>query len=305
MAKARVCVVGSYNTDLMTRTVRMPAAGETVMGHSFRLGPGGKGSNQAVAAARLGAEVSFVGKIGRDEFGEDALAFLTREGIDTSMLLRTEASHTGTAHIIVDDRGENLIVVSPGANMLLCPEEVDAAADVIAMADVVLCQLEVPLETTARAMRLAKSGKAKVILNPAPALPLEDSLLALADILTPNETEAEAIAALPVRGMDQAVRAAAALAGRGAGSVVITLGPQGALVYAARDSKLIQARKVEALDTAGAGDSFSGALAVAVAEGQPLLNAVRFAILAASLAVTRVGTAPSMPWRHEVDALLP
>jgi len=302
--RSRVTVVGSFNTDLVARTPRMPVRGETVLGGPFHMGPGGKGANQAVAAARLGAEVTMVVKLGNDVFGDQAEANLVKEGVRSDFVFRTEETHTGAALIMVDAEGENMIVVAAGANNLLKPEDVDAAHEAIVQADVLLVQLEIPPETVERAIALAHEAGVQVLLNPAPGRPLSAELLALVDVLTPNETEAQIITGLPVRDLKEAETAARQLLAKGVGAAVVTLGAQGALVVTSTGLERVPGRRVEVVDTTGAGDAFSGALAVALAEGKDLTEAVAFANAAAALQVTRLGTAPAMPYRNEVEALM-
>ena len=302
--RPRVTVIGSFNTDLASRTPRMPVKGETILGGPFHMGPGGKGANQAVAAARLGAEVTMVVKIGKDVFGDLAEANLVKEGIRSDFVLRTEETHTGAALIILDADGENMIVVAGGANNLLRPEDVDMAHEAIAQADILLVQLEIPLETVERAIRLATEARVQVLLNPAPGRPLSAELLSLVDILTPNETETQIITGLPVRDLQEVETAAQQLLGSGVGIAVITLGVQGALVVTPQGVQHVPGHQVKVVDTTGAGDAFSGALAVALAEERDIAEAVAFANAAAALNVTRVGTAPAMPYRDEVDSML-
>ena len=300
----RVTVVGSYNTDLMFRTPRMPARGETILGGPFFMGPGGKGANQAVAAARLGADTTMVVKLGQDIFGDQAVANLKKENVRCDFVFRTAEASTGAASIIVDDEGENLIVVAPGANNLLTPEDVEAARAAIARCDVMLIQLEIPMETVRRAVLIAHEAGARVVLNPAPGRALDAGLLDCVDVLTPNEIEAQIISGMPVQCAQDAEPAARKLLANGADAVVVTLGSEGALVATSSAVRSAPGHKVQVLDTTGAGDAFSGALAVALAEGQDLDHAVAFANAAAALQVTRVGAAPAMPYRCELDLFI-
>ena len=303
-ARPKVTVVGSYNTDLAVRTPRMPEKGETILGGPFFSGPGGKGANQAVAAARLGAEVTMVAKLGKDQFGDLAVSNLQKENIHIDYVFRTDESHTGVAFIIVDDTGENLIVVASGTNNLLTPADIDLARKAIVDADVVLFQLESPIETVRYAMRLAHEAGVTVLLNPAPGRALESDILTMCDILTPNQTEAEIITGLPISTPHQADTAAEALLSTGVKIAVLTLGADGALLATAEGKQVLPAFQVNVVDTTGAGDAFNGALAVAVAEEQPLNYAVMFANAAAALQVTKVGTAPAMPTRKEVEKFI-
>jgi ribokinase len=305
MSMKFVTVMGSYVADMAFRTEKLPAWGETYMGKEFRLGPGGKGSNQAVAAARAGARVSFISKLGRDALGDIARQTYREEGIDTRHLLDTEAA-TGAAAIILDAKsGENAIIVVPGACFGLTPEEVAEARDLIAESAVFLTQLELALPTVGFGLELAHSLGVTTILNPAPGCELRDSVYPNCDFLTPNESEAEVLTGIRVRSVDDAERAADALLGRGVGTVVVTLGAQGALVKNRTLREHVAA--VDAgpvLETTGAGDAFNGGFAVALAEGRPIVDAVRFGCAVAGISVTRAGTAPSMPRRGEVDWLL-
>jgi ribokinase len=296
---ARVCVVGSSNIDLTFRAARLPRPGETLPGRDFQLGFGGKGANQAVMAARLGAQVHMVSRVGRDVFGEQTLAHYRAEGIDTTHVRADTERPTGVASIVVDDEARNCILVVAGANGALSVEDVRAAAEAIRTADVLLCQLEVPVETTGEALRLARSAGVRTVLNPAPALPLSDELLSLADLCVPNETEVEALT-----GLAEPEAAARALRRRGPGTVIVTLGRLGALVVDGQTVQHVPGTEVEAVDTTGAGDAFIGALAVALAEGRPLAEAVRRANVLAALSVTRPGTQTSFPRRDEAEAFL-
>jgi len=303
-----VLVLGSFVADVAFRAARLPAWGETLMGDAFALGPGGKGSNQAVAAARAGASVRMMSKLGNDAFGLLARDLWSADGIDAS-LVGTSDTPTGAAAILIDSaRGENAIIVVPGACFTLTPAEVEASADAIAGAGVLLTQLELPLDTVARGLQIARAAGVTTILNPAPApaTPLPDELIALADFFIPNETEAAAITGLPVDTVEQAEHAADALLARGARKVILTLGARGSLLRSAdRQSALIPAFTAGAvLDTTGAGDAFCGAFAAALSEGRTPAEAARFASAAAGISVTRTGTAPSMPQRDEIEALL-
>jgi ribokinase len=303
-----VLVFGSFVADVAFRASRLPAWGETLMGSGFALGPGGKGSNQAVAAARAGATVQMVCKLGDDMFGKLARDTWADAGIDAS-LTRNCTTATGAAAILIDDvRGENAIIVVPGACFTITAEELDGMADAIRAAHIFLTQLEMPVEIVERGMKIAREAGVTTILNPAPApsQPLPDRLLALADFVVPNETEAALLTGLPVESVEQAERAAAALQQRGARQVILTLGARGALVRTAEgNSALLAAFDAgPVLETTGAGDAFCGGFAAALAEDQPLLDAVRFGCATAGISVTRAGTAPSMPRREEIEALL-
>jgi ribokinase len=303
-----VLVLGSFVADVAFRAARLPAWGETLMGSGFALGPGGKGSNQAVAAARAGARVQMASKLGGDAFGELARSTWAEAGIDASLTPSCGAA-TGAAAILIDEaRGENAIIVVPGACFTITVDEVNAMAESIRAAKIFLTQLEMPVEIVERGLRIAREAGVTTILNPAPApaAPLPDSLIELADFLVPNETEAAILTGLPVETVEQAERAAAALVSRGARNVILTLGARGALVRSAEGkSTMVDALDAgPVLETTGAGDAFCGGLAAALAEDQPLREAVRFGCATAGISVTRAGTAPSMPRRAEIDALL-
>jgi len=300
--RPRIVVVGSANTDMVTRVPRLPAPGETLLGGAFAIAPGGKGANQAVAAARLGAVVTFIGCVGADSFGDLLVLNLENEGIGTEFVTRDPDAATGVALITVDEEfGENTIVVAPGANAKLSPPLIDLAAAAIRSADVLLCQLEIPLETVHAALQMARAAGVQTILNPAPAQSLSDELLSLVSVLTPNQTEAA-----QMLGADFDPAAAALdLRRRGAGNVVVTLGAAGARVVSASGNMSVPAfTPAEVVDTTAAGDCFTGALAVALGEGQTLEQAVHFANAAASLSVETEGAQPSLPNRLAVNKRL-
>jgi len=303
-ALPRICVVGSANLDLTFRTPRLPKPGETLAGKSCHLCFGGKGANQAVAAARLGAHVAMVGKVGRDVFGEQILKNFQAEGIDAAHVIVADHAATGVAAIVVDDDARNSILVVLGANGCLSPDDVRRAADVIRSSSILLCQLEAPVEAAIEAFRLARAAGATTVLNPAPAAPLPDELLRLTDWCVPNETEAEALTGLPVSTWEEAADAAQALRRRGPATVIVTLGERGALLADARRTEAIPAVKITAIDPTGAGDAFLGALAVFTAEGMEMAAAIRKANRAAALSVTRPGTQPAFARREEVEAYL-
>ncbi len=302
--KPKVTVVGSCNIDLVVRAPRIPAAGETILGGPFFTGPGGKGANQAIGAARLGADVTFVAKLGRDAFGDQAAANLEREGVRLDYVQRTAKAATGVAFIVVDDAGENTIIVASGANAQLTSADVDSAGPALVGADVALFQLESPLATVIHAASMARAAGVKVVLNPAPGRRLEAELLATVDVLTPNETEMQLITEMPVETLTQIELAARTLLVQGVKTVVVTLGAKGALAVTQAGARYVPAYKVEVVDTTGAGDAFNAALAAALAESQPLVDAVAFANAAAALQVTKNGATPAMPRRAEVEALM-
>lgn len=299
----KICVVGSSNIDLISRVPRLPKLGETIVGHSFHMGFGGKGANQAVMAARLGAQVTMVTKVGRDVFGEGTRRNYQEQGIATTYVMDDER-FSGVAPIFVDDSAQNFIVIIPGANLGLSPADARGAASVIKSADALICQLEVPVETTLEAFRVAKAKGVRTILNPAPAAPLPDELLRLTDLCVPNETEAEALTGQAVTTVTDAEAAAQALLKRGPRTVIITLGDRGSLLVEDRIVELIPPVRVAAVDPTGAGDAYIGSLAVFLAEGLPMRDAVRRANAVAALSVTRVGTQVSFPTRSAADAFL-
>jgi ribokinase len=299
----RVIVVGSINVDLVVTVERLPGAGETVIGGRHTREPGGKGANQAVAAARAGASVVFVTALGTDDIGDRALDSLAAEGIDLRFVRRVADAPSGIALILVDKAGENLIAVAAGANAALRPEDVEPIEATVEPGDAVLVQLEIPPPTVEAAVSLAQRRGARLILNPAPARPLSGPLLAAVSVLTPNEHEAAALADLGAGVVDPA-RMAAALHDRGVPDVLVTLGAAGVLVSSAAGSQRIPAFAVDAVDTTAAGDVFNGALAVALIEGRALPDAARFASAAAAISVTRPGARASAPRRAEIDAWL-
>lgn len=302
--KPPVVVVGSANTDMILRLDRIPRPGETLLGGEFLMAAGGKGANQAVGAARAGGEVTFVARTGRDGLGDQAVAGYRRDGIRTRFVFRDVAAPSGVALIFVARDGENSIGVASGANGRLSPADVRNARAAIVRARVLLLQLEIPLETVEAAATLAADAGVPVILNPAPARFLPDSLLRRVSILTPNESEAELLTGTRVTDEATARRAAAQLLSRGVGTVIVTLGARGALVATAAGHKRLAGFRVRAIDTTAAGDVFNGSLAVALAEGRPLTDAVRFANAAAALSVTRLGAQPSAPTRREIERQL-
>ena len=308
MSDNRVTIMGSYVADVAFRIDRLPTWGETRMGQSFQLGPGGKGSNQAVAAARAGApgslNVSFISKLGPDPFGEIARTLYRDEGIDTQFIF-SSPNPTGAAAILIDAaKGENAIIVVPGACFELTPAEVDQATTLIASSSIFVAQLELPLITVEHGLRLAHTHGVPTILNPAPATTLPHSIYPLCDYLTPNESEAAALTGIPVTDLASAEAAASSLLALGVRNVILTLGSQGALIKTRTLTRHIPA--VDAgpvVETTGAGDAFNGGLATALAEGMNLIEATQFACVVAGISVTRPGTAPSMPHRLEIDAI--
>ncbi|HTU88707.1 MAG TPA: ribokinase [Gemmataceae bacterium] len=296
----RICVVGSSNIDLTFRMPRLPRPGETLAGQSFQLGFGGKGANQAVMAARLGARVTMVSRVGRDIFGEQTVHNYQQHGIDTTHVLRDASQPTGTAAIVVEESGQNCILLVPGANASLSPDDVRTAASILGECGMLLCQLEVPVETTLEAFRIARAAGVRTLLNPAPAAPLPDELLRLTDLCVPNETETEMLTGQRVTTPEEARAAAEMLRQRGAGAVLVTLGARG-VVLVEEGWEHLAATPVRAVDASGAGDAFIGSLAVFLLEGLPLRQAAQLANRAAALSVTRPGTQASFPTRDEID----
>jgi ribokinase len=306
MPKPRILVLGSSNTDMIIKLARIPRPGETLLGGKFATAAGGKGANQAVAAARAGGDVAFIARLGRDMFGDQALAGFKADKIDTRHILRDPKAPSGVALIFVSESGENSIAVASGANARLTPADVRAAEAVFPGCKALLMQLETPLAAVTAAAKLAKKHGVPVILNPAPAPSgkLPPALLRLVSILTPNETEAEVLSGVKITDEASAGEAARALLGQGVETVIITLGAKGAYLHNTRTSGLIPGRTVKAVDTTAAGDTFNGALAVALAEGRDLREAVGFANTAAAISVTRLGAQPSAPARTEIDRFL-
>ncbi|MBO9151340.1 ribokinase [Chitinophaga sp. GCM10012297] len=296
----KILVVGSINMDMVVKTAHIPRPGETVLGGVFFMNPGGKGANQAVAVARLGGKAAFIGKIGDDIFGKQSAHLFDQEGVDISGLAFDPESPSGIAMITVDEAGENSIVVAPGANAHLQPEDLAAAFDRHPDAKVLLIQLEIPMETVQYAARYAREKGLLVILNPAPANERIPGLLHLVDVITPNENEAEMLSGITIKDIAGAKRAAERIVSLGVKSVIVTLGRQGAVVLHNGQFHHVPAPKVETVDTTAAGDVFNGALATALAEGKPLEAAAAFACNAASIAVTRLGAQSSIPYRNEV-----
>jgi ribokinase len=302
---AKIVVVGSLNMDLVIRSPRIPVPGETIIGGDFQTVPGGKGANQAVAAGRLGAQVSMVGCVGQDAFAASLLNSLAEAGVDHTYVIQDPAAATGVALITVDDAGENSIVVASGANMRLSPINVDDAEPVIAAANVLLLQLESPLETVIRAAEIAHANGVTVVLNPAPApaQPLPVNLLSLVDVLIPNETETSLLTGLPVEDLNQAEAAATKLRKDGVDTVVLTLGAKGALLVQ-DTTELAPPFRVTPVDTTAAGDAFVGGFGTALAQGKSLLEAIRWGNGAGALATTKLGAQPSLPMRNTLNKLL-
>lgn len=297
----KILVVGSSNTDMVIKTHKFPAPGETILGGRFLMNAGGKGANQAVAAARLGGVVAFVGKIGDDIFGKQAVQQLEDEGINVDFVAVDPENPSGVAMITVDRNAENSIVVAPGSNGTLTPADFDKATTKLDESDFVLMQLEIPIPTVEYIARKAAQKQKKVILNPAPAASLSGELLKNLYLITPNETEAELLTGIKVTDEVSALKAAASLHEKGVGAVIITMGAAGAFLSEGGNAEMIKAPKVEAVDTTAAGDTFNGALAVALAEGKTLTESIAFANKAASISVTRIGAQSSVPYRKEIS----
>ena len=296
-----IYVIGSINTDMIVKADKLPSPGQTVMGGDFLMTAGGKGGNQAVAAARHGALVSMVANLGEDIFGDQAVSRLQSEGIDCTHVGRDANHPSGVALISVDASGENHIVVAPGANSTVTEQQVEAALASIPAGSIVLLQLEIPLATVSHAIALANEKSCRVMLDPAPAQALPEEMLQGLYLLTPNETEAEILTGMAVADPDSATQAAERLLEAGAQNVAVTLGARGVLLANDQGSELIAAPSVKALDTTAAGDCFNGSVAVALAGGNDLRDAMAFACKAASISVTRMGAQDSMPHSHEID----
>ena len=299
----KIVVVGSSNTDMIIKLSRIPQPGETLLGGQFVMAAGGKGANQAVAAARAGGDVTFVARVGKDMFGEQAVAGLIQQGINVDHV-HSDESPSGVALIFVAKNGENSIAVGSGANANLTPADVRQAKYAFASADAVILQLETPLDTVQAAADLAASNGALVVLNPAPAQPLPDKLLKKISILTPNETETELLTGVHVSDEASCRRAADFLLHKGVANVIITLGSRGAFVATPTSSQLVPGFEVQPVDATAAGDTFNGALAVAIAEGKAMIDAVHFANAAAAISVTTMGAQPSTPTREQIENLL-
>lgn len=300
----KIVVVGSSNTDMIIKVPRIPKPGETILGGKFSTAAGGKGANQAVAAARAGGEVIFIARVGDDMFGKQAIKGFESDHINIEYVKNDESEPSGVALIFVDDHGENSIAVASGANAMLSPRDVDEAEDLIKSADILLMQLETPLDTVTKAASIAEKASVKSILNPAPAQPLDDNLLRTLFAITPNESEAELLTGIPISGIPDAEKAAQILIDKGIEVVIITLGIKGALLKTMENVELVPGFKVDAVDATAAGDVFNGALAVAISDKMTLIEALRFANAAAALSVTKLGAQPSAPKREDIEEFL-
>lgn len=296
----KIVVIGSSNTDMTVKTLSLPRPGETLLGGEFKMGPGGKGANQAVAAARMGGEVSFVCKVGSDMFGDSAVRGYEKDGIDTSRILRS-TKPSGVALIMVDDKGENCISVASGANADFTEADIDSVADIIKEAEMLVLQLEISVPCVLKAARIAAEAGVKVLLNPAPACELPEELFKYVYLMTPNQTESEFYTGIHVDDEASAARAAEALRAMGVGNVLMTMGSKGSMAFTAEGEFFTPACKVEAVDATAAGDTFCGALAVALVEGKNLKEAAAFATAASALTVQKMGAQESIPYRNEIN----
>lgn len=295
----RILVIGSSNTDMTVKGGRIPVPGETVLGGEFCLGQGGKGANQAVAAARLGGDVEFICKVGRDGFGENSIKGYKADGMDMSHALLSDKP-SGVALIMVDEHAENIISVAAGANGDFSVEDIESLSSVISAADYLILQLEIPMATVTRAAEIAHDAGVYVILNPAPASELSEELLRNVSLIIPNQTESAALTGMSISDYESAGKAAEAFRAMGIEDAIITLGSKGSLVCTGEGQTLVPARKVEAVDTTAAGDTFCGAVCVGLAEGKTLVEAVEFATLASSYTVRKIGAQSSIPYRAEL-----
>jgi ribokinase len=295
-----IVVVGSTNVDLIIKGDKIPKQGETVLGGTFYKAAGGKGANQAVAASRAGGNVTFISCVG-NEYGDESIEGFRKDGINVDYVKKDPEVATGIALILVDKNGENSISVASGANLSLTVSDIQKAQQIIMDSDVLLMQLEIPIEVVEEAARIASSSGVKIILNPAPAQALSDELLKQVTILTPNESEAELLTGIEVKNETDAKKAASVILKKGVEVVIITIGSKGALLATKDETNIISAYKVDAIDTTAAGDVFNGALAIAIAENKSLVDAIQFANVAAAISVTRLGAQPSAPIRKEIE----
>jgi ribokinase len=301
MNKKRIVVIGSSNTDMVVKSDRLPVPGETVLGGVFMINQGGKGANQAVAIARLGGNVTFISKTGNDSFGKQSIEMFDEENINTDYILSDPHHPSGVALIMVDTSGENCIVVASGANGTLSPHDIDKARNIIESADILLMQLEIPMETVEYAAKLAHEKGIKVILNPAPAAFLSNELLECLYAIVPNKTEAEMLSGVKVFDWDSARQAADIISAKGVSNVIITLGSKGSLIKEENSYYEVPVEKINAVDSTAAGDTFCGTLCVGLAEGFSILDAVKMANKASGISVTREGAQSSIPYRKELS----
>jgi ribokinase len=303
MQSKKIVVVGSCNTDMVIKADRLPVPGETILGGTFFMNPGGKGANQAVAASRMGGNITLISKTGNDVFGKQSVMLYTAENIKTDFIYSDPKHPSGVALITVDSQGENCIVVASGANAYLNPSDIDKASAEIEGSDLVLMQLEIPIETVEYVAEMASKKGIKVILNPAPARALSDNLLKHLYVIIPNKSEAEILSGIKVSDIESAKQAANIISAKGVDIVVITLGSQGALIKQYDEYLFVEAFKVDALDTTAAGDTFCGAFCVGLSEGRSIPDAVKLAARAAAITVTRMGAQASIPYRSELSSL--
>ncbi len=299
MSQKSILVIGSSNTDMTAKTTELPRPGETVLGGVFTMGAGGKGANQAVAAQRLGGKVKFICKVGRDMFGDNSIAQYEKEGLDTSGILRSDLP-SGVALIYVDSHAENCIVVASGANGDLTEEDIEKSRKDLEGCDILLLQLESPIPSVLKAAKIAHEAGKTVVLNPAPACPLPEELFRNIDLFIPNETELSTFSGMPVTSEKEAEAAAKAMQAKGVGKLIVTMGSKGALICEGGPSVFVPAHKVKAVDTTAAGDTFCGALCVAISEGKSLKEAAEFACAASALTVQKMGAQNSIPYRKDL-----
>ena len=300
----QVTVVGSFMYDLVATVPRRPKTGETLVGNTFGMFLGGKGANQAIAASRAGATVTMIGRLGNDLFGNQFLEKFSKEGINTDFVIQDDENGTGVGMPLIDASGNNSIVIIPQANMALTVDNINKAESIIAEADVLIMQCEVPMEANQRAAEIAKQNDTLVILNPAPAQLIPDQILKLVDIITPNETETETLTGLHTKTENDVLVAGKNLLSKGVETVILTLGDRGSLLLNEDGEKMIPAFDVTVVDTTAAGDSFSGTLAASLADGISIITSIKIANAAGALAVTKLGAEPSLPQRHAIDDLL-
>lgn len=299
MSQKSILVIGSSNTDMTAKTAELPRPGETVLGGVFTMGAGGKGANQAVAAQRLGGKVKFICKVGKDMFGDNSIAQYEKEGLDTSGILRSNLP-SGVALIYVDSHAENCIVVASGANGDLTEEDIEKSRKDLENCDILLLQLESPIPSVLKAAKIAHQAGKTVVLNPAPACPLPEELFRNIDLFIPNETELSTFSGIEVKDVESAEKAAAAMQAKGVGKLIVTMGSKGALICEGGPSVFVPAHKVKAVDTTAAGDTFCGALCVAISEGKTLKEAAEFACAASALTVQKMGAQNSIPYRKDL-----
>ena len=299
MSPKTILVIGSSNTDMTAKTAELPRPGETVLGGVFTMGAGGKGANQAVAAQRLGGKVKFICKVGKDMFGDNSIVQYEKEGLDTSGILRSELP-SGVALIYVDSHAENCIVVASGANGDLTEDDIEKSRKDLESCDILLLQLESPIPSVLKAAKIAHHAGKTVVLNPAPACPLPEELFRNIDLFIPNETELSTFSGMPVTSQEEAQAAAKAMQAKGVGKLIVTMGSKGALICEGGPSVFVPAHKVKAVDTTAAGDTFCGALCVAISEGKSLKEAAEFACAASALTVQKMGAQNSIPYRKDL-----